>query len=332
MLRRLLRPLIPLAGFAVGSWLGLAEPGPECLAEAAAQKLQALSDVSPAPSAGAEAPPPALERVPPTLDGNDLSAFPRLNPEASTGRAWLLAEGPARKPDNARRLVTFTFDDGPFPETTPTVLRILARHHIRATFFLIGRYLDGNDRRAIATRKVARQIVAAGHFIGNHTHDHQLLTTLDHARALAQIDDGARSIERATGQHPFFFRPPYGGMDAWLEGAARDRSLDLILWSVAVEDMVRDDPNGMVKDLKRRLEYAGGGVVLLHDMHWPSVKAFNRLLYWLEAHKYDPSKPDVPGYEIVDLREYMRATAAAPQPYATREQLDAARLGRAGVL
>ena len=57
----------------------------------------------------------------------------------------MLAEGPAHAPDDGRRVVTFTFDDGPFPETTPAILEILAKHRVRATFFWIGRYLDGDD-------------------------------------------------------------------------------------------------------------------------------------------------------------------------------------------
>jgi hypothetical protein len=60
-------------------------------------------------------------------------------------------------------------------------------------------------------------------------------------------------------------------------------------------------------------------------MHWPSVKAFNRLLRWLEADRWDAAHPEKPGWDVVDLPEYLRATAAAPQPYASREELERAR-------
>ena len=76
------------------------------------------------------------------------------------------------------------------------MLEVLARHHVRAAFFWIGRYLDGDGDRAVTTRAVARQVAAAGHFIGNHTRDHEVLTTLRHTQVLAQIDDCSRSIER----------------------------------------------------------------------------------------------------------------------------------------
>ena len=59
--------------------------------------------------------------------------------------------------ERKRRAVN-TFDDGPFPETTPTVLKILAKAKVHASFFVIGRYLDGDDERAKASREVLKQV------------------------------------------------------------------------------------------------------------------------------------------------------------------------------
>ena len=89
--------------------------------------------------------------------------------------------------------------------------------------------------------------------------------------------------------------------------------------------MKKTDPDEIVAGLEAQLEYKQGGVVLLHDMHWPSVKAFNRLLRWMEGQRWDPAHPEKPGWDIVDLAEYLRATAASPQPYANREDLERAR-------
>jgi peptidoglycan/xylan/chitin deacetylase (PgdA/CDA1 family) len=297
---------------------------PQIAAIAAKWLRGATHEAAPEPSAA-----PPLDRPPSTVDASALpdppSPLPRLNPQDRAQRAWLLAEGPAHPPTDGRRLVTFTFDDGPFPETAPTVLRILEQHKIRATFFLVGSYLEGDDKHAVETRMWARRIADAGHFIGNHTRDHRLLTQLPHAAQLAEIDDAAASIERATGKRPFLFRPPYGEADPWLEGVLAERRLELVLWSIDVEDMKKSDPDGIVEDLKEQLEYKGGGVVLLHDIHWPSVKAFNRLLRWLEGARWDPAHPDRAGWDIVDLAEYLRATASSPQPYGSREDLERAR-------
>jgi len=327
------RAFVPVVALGVGTWLGLGKPdarqafaaGNRALHTVAGAAHAAAPALVPAPPPPESAPPP-----PPSALADPPAPWPRLNPDGSAERAWMLAEGPARRPGDPRMPVTFTFDDGPFPETAPTVLRILDQHRIRATFFLIGEYLEGDDAHAAEARQWAKRIADAGHFVGNHTRDHKLLTSLSHAAALAEIDDGASAIERATGNRPTLFRPPYGEMDPWLEGTLRDRHLELLLWSIDVEDMKESDPDVIVRGLEQQLEYKQGGIVLLHDMHWPSVKAFNRLLRWIDGRRWSPEHPDRPGWDVVDLGEYMCRTAATPLPYATREELERARKAAAG--
>jgi peptidoglycan/xylan/chitin deacetylase (PgdA/CDA1 family) len=238
--------------------------------------------------------------------------WPRLNPEANLAKAWRLAEGPHREPGDKRRLVTLTFDDGPFPETTPKVLELLAKYQVHATFFVIGRYLDGNGERARASREVLKQIVEGGHLIGNHTHDHALLTAISHTQVLEQIDRGAASIERVIGKRPLVFRPPFGELDDFGQEAVRARQLDVLLWNVEAQDMERSDTQTMFRELTKQLAYNEGGVVLLHDIRWTSVNILKRLLAYLDARRYDPERPEREGYEIVDLPTYFRAVEASP--------------------
>lgn len=253
--------------------------------------------------------------------------WPVLNPDANLYKAWLLAEGPDRRAMGNRKLVTLTFDDGPFHETAPTTLRLLSEHRVRGTFFLIGKYLEGDSRRAVLARSTAKQIAEEGHLIGNHTRDHRLLGTSHKNRTLEQIDEGARLIREATGKMPLFFRPPYGWLDPFGERVLKERGMEPVMWSVAADDMERSDAEGIFDDLKTRLEYAGGGIVLLHDMHWPSVKALGRFLEWLARHRYDAQHPETPGYDIVDLPTYLWETARNPQPFASREELESVRQG-----
>jgi peptidoglycan/xylan/chitin deacetylase (PgdA/CDA1 family) len=255
----------------------------------------------------------------------DPTPWPQLNPDASLTRAWLLAEGPAQEPDMGRRLVTFTFDDGPFPETTPVVLHVLAKHQVHAAFFWIGRYLDGESDRAIATRRTALEVRDAGHLIGNHTHDHAHLANLSHAEALAQITDGAESIERVIGLRPSLFRPPYGQLDAYAGGIVHALGLEVVLWNIEVEDLRHDDPKAMAESLETQIEFSGGGIVLLHDIRFTTADALDRVLTWLDHRRYDPTKPGVVGYDVVDFVDFMRQTARAPQPYPDRQALEEAR-------
>jgi peptidoglycan/xylan/chitin deacetylase (PgdA/CDA1 family) len=331
MLRFLACPLVVLAALAAGSWLGLGRPSveeSERLADRArietAGWLHRLAPHS-LPEAGSPLPP---DRVAPVIDPAQLpdpAPFPNLNPEESVRRAWLLAEGPAHAPGDGRRIVTFTFDDGPFPETTPEILEILARHHVRATFFWIGRYLDGDGDRAVTTRAVARQVAAAGHFIGNHTRDHEQLTTLSRPQVLEQIDSCSRSIERVIGTRPTLFRPPYGALDPWTSEPIRKRGLDIVLWSVEAADMTHGDPTAMTDSLRAQLEYAGGGIVLLHDIRLTTIPVLSGLLDWLDAHRFDPGHPERVGYEVVDLARYLQETGRSPQPFPDRPALEHAR-------
>jgi peptidoglycan-N-acetylglucosamine deacetylase len=309
----------PLLALALGTWVGLGEP----------RELPRLTRVHSAHAkvAGRETA-PTVESSSSPVDASllpDPTPWPDLNPTASVSRAWLLAEGPAFGAASGRRVVTFTFDDGPFPETTPVVLHVLAKHNVHATFFWIGRYLDGDSDRAVASRKTALAVRDAGHLIGNHTHDHARLTTLSRADALAQIDESTESIERAVGIRPCVFRPPFGLLDAYTEGIVRAENLTVVLWNIEVDDLHNDDADAMADSLETQIDFAGGGIVLLHDIRFTTADALDKVLTWLDKHRYDPDKPNVVGYDVVDFTDFTRATASAPQPFASRKALEDAR-------
>ena len=310
-MRGLLRGSVVLAAsLAIGSWLGLGRPEVRRAWTMPAPTIP--QKTAPAPSEPPIRDDPTLPQARDPSLVPSFGAWPRTNPEASIAKAWMLAEGPARAPGDNRRLVTFTFDDGPSPDVTPGVLRLLARYHVHATFFVIGRYLDGDSPRAQRRREILKRIERGGHLVGNHTHDHSNLTLMPPADAQAQIERGSASIERALGRRPILFRPPYGLLDDTGEKLVRDRSLELVLWSVEARDMERDDPKEMFKELVIQLETKGGGIVLLHDMKPTSVDVLSRLLEYMRHRPWDPSRPERAGYEIVDLPEYLRAVAASP--------------------
>jgi peptidoglycan/xylan/chitin deacetylase (PgdA/CDA1 family) len=322
MFRRIAR-MLPLVTLGVGSWVGLGMPSARALSTL--RIPFPVHDTHESSDAGvARIDPPEHPSVDPTLLP-DPNPWPALNPQDSVSRAWLLSEGPLPAARSGRRVVTLSFDDGPFPETTPVVLRILARHHVHATFFWIGRYLDGDSDRAIATRAVAKQVRDAGHLIGTHTHDHERLAGATHAEIAAQIDRGMASVERAIGVRPSVFRPPFGQLDSYGEGIARARGLTLVLWNIETEDLHHTDSDAMAKNLEEQIDFSGGGIVLLHDIRFTTAEALDKLLTWVDHHRYDPKRPDVVGYDVVDFAEFTQATAASPQPFASRAALEDAR-------
>ncbi|HEY8079706.1 MAG TPA: polysaccharide deacetylase family protein [Labilithrix sp.] len=312
------------ASLAAGTWLGFGRPPVRELPSRVKSAIAPPPSPPPAePAPFSDLQPTPVERDPSTVPG--ATPWPSLNPDASIARAWMVAEGPLHPPGDNHRLVTLTFDDGPFLETTPSVLRVLAAYKIHATFFAIGEYLGGEDKRAAATRRLLKKVSAAGHLVGNHTWDHAHLTHVSHTHALEEIDESAAAIERAIGKKPTLFRPPFGELDAFGERAAAERHLDVMLWNVEVNDMNREDPHAMFRELVRQIDAKEGGVVLLHDIRFTSIRALRELLAWLKAHEWDPNRPDRVGYEIVDLPTYLRAVAAAPLPYETRDELEKAR-------
>ena len=301
------RTLVLGAAFAAGSWVGM---------------RPALPFFGSAPSHEATKEIPHDQN--PTIDPSampDPLPWPRLDPDCTVHRAWLVAEGPA--PVDGKRFVTFTFDDGPTTDVTPKVLKVLKKNNIHGTFFFVGQSFRGKPEHMPAVRAVARDVLSDGHMVGSHTRTHPLLPQIEHTRELAEIDEGIDIVGEVMGKRPVLFRPPYGQLDAYGEQALRARGLELVLWSVAADD--KREEQAMFESLRDQIQYAGGGIVLFHDTRPETPGALEKLVAWLRLRKFDPSNPKKIGFEIVDLVTYFRETAAHPQPYPDRAALERAR-------
>ena len=103
-----------------------------------------------------------------------------------------------------RKLISLTYDDGPSEWTEP-ILDHFAEHGGRATFFVLGNAIDGDDRRETLLRTVAE-----GHEIGNHTFTHPGdLSTLDDAVIRREIDRAQAAIRETAGVEPVHWRTPF---------------------------------------------------------------------------------------------------------------------------
>jgi peptidoglycan/xylan/chitin deacetylase (PgdA/CDA1 family) len=164
----------------------------------------------------------------------------------------------------APREVVLTFDDGPWPGTTPRVLDALARECVRATFFLVG-------RNAAAHPQLVRREAAEGHTVAHHSFAHPLLDRMRPEAAMAEIDRGIAAVETALHGHaaatpstPFFRFPGFASSGALLERLAA-RGITVFgadLWASDWNPMTPDEQLRLVLD---RLEAAGGGIILFHD-------------------------------------------------------------------
>ncbi|MGN0968233.1 MAG: polysaccharide deacetylase family protein, partial [Oscillospiraceae bacterium] len=118
-------------------------------------------------------------------------------------------------------LIALTFDDGPRRATTTELLDGLSQRGVKATFFLIGEQLAGNE-------DIVRRMDEEGHQIGIHTYDHVRLTGLNRADFDAQVDRTRQLLKNILGHNDFLLRPPYGMYDAGVQAMA---GCPIILWS-----------------------------------------------------------------------------------------------------
>ncbi|CAN5632408.1 hypothetical protein BH10PSE18_BH10PSE18_12060 [soil metagenome] len=176
-----------------------------------------------------------------------------------TPRSHLLGLNVTRLPRAAalRREVALTIDDGPDPEVTPRVLDMLDAHGQRATFFCIA------DRVA-AHPALARDIVARGHSIQNHTARHRHNFSLLGPRGYAaEIERAQQILADVLGQRPTCFRAPAGLRNPFLGPVLQRMGLSLVSWTRRGFDTRETNAAKVLARLTRGL--AAGDILLLHD-------------------------------------------------------------------
>jgi peptidoglycan/xylan/chitin deacetylase (PgdA/CDA1 family) len=160
------------------------------------------------------------------------------------------------------RDVALTFDDGPGPYTR-LVLAKLRKHHVHATFFIVGRNIG-------LVPDATRQERAVG-AVGDHTFNHPLLTALAHAEAEREIVRTQAALARSSRGPVFLFRPPYGGRNAAIDGIARAHGLLEILWTVDSADSLGADYAQIERNVLAGLR--PGAIILMHENHGQTVRA-----------------------------------------------------------
>jgi peptidoglycan/xylan/chitin deacetylase (PgdA/CDA1 family) len=147
----------------------------------------------------------------------------------------------------------FTFDDGPDPRYTPQVLDVLARHGVKATFFVIGSSAERYPG-------IIQRITAEGHTVANHTWNHEALAGLPQE---AFDDTVGRTQELLGSRATACLRPPFGSIDAFTRDWAANHGLDIALWDVDPADWRRPPAADIAQHI---VDHArDGAVVLLHD-------------------------------------------------------------------
>lgn len=166
-------------------------------------------------------------------------------------------------PPAGDKVLYLTFDDGPVPDATPQVLDILAAYDAQATFFCVG----DNVRKYPG---LYEDLLAAGHTVGNHTHNHLNAFKHPFEAYTANVEQAAEWIDS------LLFRPPYGKLNCRLLRYLQERQYRVVLWSVLSYDFDRRLSPVRCADLVKR-HASRGSIIVFHD----NPKASRNLNYAL---------------------------------------------------
>jgi peptidoglycan/xylan/chitin deacetylase (PgdA/CDA1 family) len=190
--------------------------------------------------------------------------------------------------------IAMTFDDGPSATLTPKLLDLLAAHHIKATFFVIGENVAEHP-------EIVARAAREGHEIGNHSWSHPNFGKMSDDSVRSQLRRTDDAIRSATGSRPTLMRPPYGSITPrekhWIHDEFGYR---VILWDVDPLDWKRPGPAVVRNRILK--ETQPGSIVLSHDIHPATIEAMPSTLDALEAK----------GFKFVTVSELIRM--ATPKP------------------
>jgi peptidoglycan/xylan/chitin deacetylase (PgdA/CDA1 family) len=239
---------------------------------------------TPAPAAPAPVPTPPTAKAIPACNNPDALGLSRVVEIDSTG-------GPAFGTEHFKQYdflrdkeVVLTFDDGPWPDNTPMVLKALKDNCIKATFFEIGQHATWRP-------DISREVAAAGMTIGNHTWSHKDLAKNPYAKdielAKQEIEMGVSAVHMAVGGPTApFFRFPDLQQPPELMAYLGTRNIAIFSTDIDTFDFKLRKPDDVIKSAMTKLAKNGKGILLMHDFQHNTAEALPELLRQLKAGGY----------------------------------------------
>ena len=181
--------------------------------------------------------------------------------------------------------IVLTFDDGPWPQNTPAVLKALADECLKATFFEIGQH-------AMWHPEITKQVIEAGMTVGTHTWSHKDLARNPYAKDLEQaeqeIEMGNSAVHMAAAGAPVapFFRFPDLQHAPQLLTYLGERNIAIFSTDIDSRDFKMHKPEQVIKSVMSQLEKRGKGILLMHDFHKNTAEALPELLRQLKGSGY----------------------------------------------
>ena len=187
--------------------------------------------------------------------------------------------------DPNKPMIALTFDDGPMPESE-RVLNALAKYDAKATFFILGKNIAGNEA-------ILKRIVEEGHQVGAHSWSHPNFTKISQSSVMSQMTRTMDKVKEITGYDITMMRPPYGALHRISRRAMVDLNLPVILWSIDSLDWKTRSADNTIKEILAQAK--NGSIVLCHDI-WNSTGAAMETLIPQLIER---------GYQLVTVEEMM---------------------------
>ncbi|SOC43364.1 polysaccharide deacetylase family protein [Ureibacillus acetophenoni] len=216
------------------------------------------------------------------------SIYPLLSKEFQTGieNHSVITNPPPQKESssNTGKKVALTFDDGPHPTVTTSILDTLDKYDAKATFFVVGNRVEKYADIVIET-------LERGHEIGNHTWNHENLTKVSSNQVMDQINATNVAIHNVLGEYPTVFRPPYGAKN---DSVISVIDLPVVMWTIDTLDWKYRDSTNLLPSVQKNMH--NNAIILMHDIHQSTADGLESVLKYLQDE----------GYEFVTVSEILQ--------------------------
>lgn len=183
---------------------------------------------------------------------------------------WLPSHWLITRVEEAGDTVYLTFDDGPDPAWTPTLLDLLRTHDAKATFFLVGKLAE-------ASPALVQRIVDEGHRLGNHSWHHRQFHLRSIQEQLDEIERTDQLLQQFDGKIRHDFRPPRGLLGWQMLTALVRKRTRVAYWSYDSLDH-RDEDAAAIINLFKQHPLQSGDIVLMHDDAGKAIEALKTML------------------------------------------------------
>ncbi|MBQ7845153.1 MAG: polysaccharide deacetylase family protein [Clostridia bacterium] len=153
-------------------------------------------------------------------------------------------------------VITVSFDASWGGDQTLRILDLLDEYNAKATFFLVGIWVDKYP-------ELVKEIAARGHEIGNHSDSHPEMSKLSKEQIIRELDGCSDKIEALTGQRPTSFRPPYGDYDNEVVTVARSEGYEVVQWSIDSLDWKNKGVDDLIRRATKNVQK--GDIILFHN-------------------------------------------------------------------